>query len=556
MKNTFTHLLIFCFIIIIFSPQAALRAQSTGDSLDVVTLTPIATAPPVLGWEGQIVAENGGIGMESARLIVRIPGGANQKVRLSTLSQILTDGVTGQKLELGDNAVEFAGLTPGRYIIEPRTVRARFDVDLKSNVETIVEFREVLPTPTTTPTASTTPTNTPRPVIIVQPTDTPPPPTDTATPAPLPSPTPLTRWLGLVERRQFQADEPASILVRAFGLEGLPLQLKRRTLTGGIINEQRCRTGQQNSIGDACEFADVLPGSYIIDAEQLEVSLPVTVSAHEQLTVLFDIEVLPVGVVGWQAAIRTNSNTVQPTNQTDSVITARVEGRQGQMIRLRSAARNIERTCEVVRSPLQGLACEFTTLPAGVYTVEAVNTEAALNLFVDGQGRTEVLFAPNARDLPIPQPAMFGYGVRPNQPTATPTQPPTATATPRPTRVYIPPTFTPTPTVTPTITPTATPAFAWQGRIVEVKNGIAGTIGVRAAGLKDHPVVIQSGDWQSPPALTGIKPELGQYGVEFAGMAQGQYTVSLVGLADFSFRLQADQYVLVEFRYDFVEGNQ
>ncbi len=56
----------------------------------------------------------------------------------------------------------------------------------------------------------------------------------------------------------------------------------------------------------------------------------------------------------------------------------------------------------------------------------------------------------------------------------------------------------------------------------------SGAIGVRAAGLKDHPVVIRSGGWQSPTQMTGTKEELGQYATEFGGLAPGEYIVELV----------------------------
>jgi hypothetical protein len=87
---------------------------------------------------------------------------------------------------------------------------------------------------------------------------------------------------------------------------------------------------------------------------------------------------------------------------------------------------------------------------------------------------------------------------------------------------------------------------------VKTVDQVAGTIGVRAAGLKDHPVILRSGGWQSQVQLTGAKPELGEYAVEFGGLAQGEYIVELVDLAEFKVRLGPDQFLLVEFRYDFI----
>jgi hypothetical protein len=75
---------------------------------------------------------------------------------------------------------------------------------------------------------------------------------------------------------------------------------------------------------------------------------------------------------------------------------------------------------------------------------------------------------------------------------------------------------------------------------------------VRAAGLKDHPVILRSGPWQSQPQLTGTKLELGEYATEFGGLSQGEYIVELVDLAELKVYLESGQFMLVEFRYDFV----
>jgi hypothetical protein len=89
---------------------------------------------------------------------------------------------------------------------------------------------------------------------------------------------------------------------------------------------------------------------------------------------------------------------------------------------------------------------------------------------------------------------------------------------------------------------------------VETQNGVVGTIAVRAAGLKDHPVIIRSGPWQSQPQLTGTKPELGEYATEFGGLATGGYLIELVDLAEMTVNLEPGQFMLVEFRYGFVNA--
>jgi hypothetical protein len=77
-----------------------------------------------------------------------------------------------------------------------------------------------------------------------------------------------------------------------------------------------------------------------------------------------------------------------------------------------------------------------------------------------------------------------------------------------------------------------------------------GTIAVRVLGLKDHPVVLKSGAW-STRALTGSKPEYGQYAAEFGSLGAGDYTVELEGLSTpLPVRLQPGGFLLVEFRHD------
>jgi hypothetical protein len=50
--------------------------------------------------------------------------------------------------------------------------------------------------------------------------------------------------------------------------------------------------------------------------------------------------------------------------------------------------------------------------------------------------------------------------------------------------------------------------------------------------------------------LSGSKPELGEYGAEFAGLGPARYTVELVGLATIDVDLPSGQFVLVEFRQE------
>ncbi len=532
--------------------------QATQTALPTVTSTPLGATD----WAGQLVSETKGSGVPFSRLLVQVAGRNGQAVQLSTVAQVINMAHTGQKPEeLGPNTVEFTGLTPGRYIIEPLGLNAAIGVDLKPNIETRVEFRPVLPAPTPTYTPTPTqrysvpsptftpipPTLTPTPTVTPTPTETATPttiPSPTLTPTPLASPTPVTRWLGTIEARTNSKNGASSLVVRIAGIEGLPVGLI--PVGSNTSQDRRCITGRSGIGQDMCIFDSLTPGQYIVTPEGLGLKLPITLFENESVEVNFGLEVLPSGITGWHARINNNSNGSQAIAQFEATIRVRVAGRPGQVVALRPARiPGAVKYCEVVHNPvLGGLICEFGQLGPGVYTVEALNTGADFNIFVDGAGIAEVEFSPSATYAALASTQtspLVGQGARPDRPTTTATA--TATSVPL---VMI------QPTPTSTAFPTPTPAFAWQGRIVESDYTGAGAIGVRAAGLKDHPVIIRSGGWQSPPLLTGSKVELGEYAVEFGGLAPGEYILELVDLAELKVTLQPGEFMLVEFRYDFV----
>ncbi|MFN8455820.1 MAG: hypothetical protein U0401_14330 [Anaerolineae bacterium] len=526
------------------------------------TVVPSPTATPVGGqtWQGTVTAEKFGIGANFARLLVQVAGRSGQPVRLSTLAQVINTANTGQKpTELGPDVVEFTALTPGTYIIEPLGLNPRFDVTLKGNTETRVEFRPqapptVAPTPTPPPptftsgppTATPLPTNTPiptdttTPIATPFPSDTPPPP-PTNTPAP--NPTPLAQWLGIVTERQPLETTLSTLAVKVAGIPGLPVRL--RAVGQNLGSERRCVTGQGSAEPDMCQFEDLKSGDYVIAPEGLGLSLPLTIFEKQRVATVFRPDILPPGVFGWQGRLLKNDNQAIATTHLDSTITIRIAGQAGQVAALRSV-RGTEQFCEVRPNPLLGgLACEFGGLAPGVYLIEALHTGAGFRLFVDGASTAQVEFSPTTTSTLTASPPVVGQGALPRQPTPT--------ITPTPTEAIVLPTFTATPIPTATRTPTATPVYAWQGRIIQTQEGVVGTIAVRAAGLKDHPVVIRSGPWQSPPQLTGTKPELGDYATEFGALATGEYIIDLVDLAQLEVTLQPGQFMLVEFRYELVK---
>jgi hypothetical protein len=341
--------------------------------------------------------------------------------------------------------------------------------------------------------------------------------------------------------------EANAITVSIEGIEGLSVRL--HSLHEPAATERRCITGRDGLGQDVCAFNNLTAGDYLIEPEGLRVSLPISLFEHEALKTHFSLELLPSGMAGWQARIHKNTNGFQPMAKSESIITVRVAGWAGQVIILRSA-QGATKFCEVIYNPvLGGLICEFGNLSPGVYQLEAATTGAATRVFVDGTGEAVVEFSPTATGemlALLQSPPLVGHGARPQRPI---NPPPTS----RPVSLVLAqPTATETPLPLPTPTPTAT--LTWQGYIVETARPGIGAIGIRAVGLKDHPVILQSGNWQSPPQLTGTKVELGDYSAEFAALGPGEYLVELVDLAELRVNLESGQFILVEFRPDPIEA--
>lgn len=535
------------------SSVSDVAAQSAGDTLS--TPTPVTSpGPPNQVWVGRLVSNTLGVTEGQGSIFrVSVEGLPDVPIELRIDDQLIVAN-SGSKPEYGPYAAEFAPITKGTWRVSVPSIGASIDVTADNYNLVVIEFVQIPAaevTQTVFPTSlPSTPTFTPLPATAT-PTMTPaatdtPVATPSPTPPPLPTATPITRWLGAVEvRANLERTEPGRITVRVAGIEGLSVRL-----SGGATIERRCITGQAEAGQDACIFDQLTSGRYLIAPEGLGVNLPVTLLEHEAVEVRFEVETLPAGVAGWQGRLLQNTGGSQALPQADSIIRVRVAGRNGQIVALRSI-QGVEKFCEVASNPVLGaLACEFGQLGPGVYTVEAVNTGAALRVFVDGAGQVDIEFSPTATSDVLAarhSPAVVGRGARPTRSVATtvPTNPPPPTSTPLPAIVVEP---TPVPTDTPV--PTTTPAFAWQGRVVESRPIGGGVIAVRAIELKDHPVLLSSGTWQSSTQFTGSKPELGDYSAEFGGLGPGRYVIELVDLAEFAVDLPSGQFILVEFRYD------
>ncbi len=238
-------------------------------------------------------------------------------------------GKTGSKPEYGPDALEFAPLTPGRYILTVPSVSARFDFDLPSGALTEVVFEPLVPaTPTPTPTLLATPTATPTPTTSSTPTltatpsptpteeiptETPPvstltatptlppatpagtpaatiSPTLTATPPPTATPTPPSpTWRVRVPTNvTIPGNWFAVIRVSVEGMLKHPVHL---TMVTNDPNPYRatCLTGAKPEYGPYyCEFAPLIPAKYQLSADGVDVSTTLEVGRGGVAVVIFE----------------------------------------------------------------------------------------------------------------------------------------------------------------------------------------------------------------------------------------------------------------------------
>ena len=504
--------------------------QATAEAQSAATPTPLGG---VL-WTGVQTGVVEGPSSVGALLRVKVADQAGLPVDLATFTDFIGQGITGSKIEYPPDEVEFAGLTPGQYIITPHGLNAQLIVDLAANTTTYVEFQPA-PSPPT-PTATATPTR-------VLPTATPRP-----TNTPTPTATPLMRWLALIADRQAIESATSQLVIEVDNLANQTLLV----VGGDPAREVDCLANRKIKAGRySCTVTNLLPGRYRVVWAAEDLSVPLELGGSQRVVVAFKQTLAPTEATIWQGTITDNNNTALPVGLAESRVSVRVADRIGQVVSLVNSHRQ-RRFCETDTTGI----CHFERLSAGVYIVEPANVPAQLAFYLDGQGQIQMLFEERsiepANGLSQPTPVL-GQGAIPKL-IATPTATPTPTAVPatptrRPTITSTPavvrPTATPSPSPTSSFTPT--PAMAWFGTITENYQHPGQTLVVQAP-LANHPIRLQSGSWQVEN-FTGSKPEFGEGAVEFAGLAPGEYIVTLVGLAEMRVTIPSDTFTLAQFIY-------
>lgn len=254
--------------------------QYQGGAVATPTPGPSPTATPVSGWQGRLLRT---VPIQGWSSIVRV--WVRNKIGLPVTIAVengswRTVGYVGSKPEYGVDALEFAPVAAGVYVLTPQGLNTslRVNVPASSIVEVLFEENQVL-TPTPSPTVTTSPTSGPlvtaTPTASATPTATPTAsatatasPTVTATPTRTPTPTlaPVSAWAGRI-RRTVRINGWSSIArIWVSGQRQVPVTL-------AAVNwnwRATALSGSKVEYGpDALEFAPLAPGRYSLTVPAL-----------------------------------------------------------------------------------------------------------------------------------------------------------------------------------------------------------------------------------------------------------------------------------------------
>jgi hypothetical protein len=398
--------------VLVYSDGVLLGAyQYQGQPPGTVTPGPTPTATAAPGYSGRVLrlAPIGGW-TSVARVWVRGQYGLPVTIRSADGGWSTVNRV-GTKPEYGSDALEFAPLGPGKYVIEPQGLGVSVTVDLPSGMVAEVLFEpSALPTPTAQPPTGTPtvapPSGTPTPTPSAQPPTVTPTPTPSAqpptgTPTATPSATPSAGWSGR-ELAPIAIPGGWSGVVRVWvrGQYGLPVTIRSADGSWSTVNW----VGSKPEYGpDALEFAPLGPGRYVVTPQGLGVSVTVDLPPGRIAQVLFEqggpatppptvtatATPTPTPLPGvWRVRIPTN--TTSPGTWF-GVVRVSVQGQVGTLVRIASADGSWSTTNRTGTKPEYGPTfLEFAPLGAGTYviTAEGIPVSATLTL---GQGGTAVV---------------------------------------------------------------------------------------------------------------------------------------------------------------------
>jgi hypothetical protein len=483
-----------------------------------------ASAKPVeaqgttqLVWEGRLISDISGQTVGGTIIRVSVVGVVGLPVEVSSAhGGWSTSQLSGSKPELGPYATEFAGLSPGRYVIAPEGTGATVTVEGDGTDIIVVEFVQVL-------------------------TQAPP------TPA---GPSPVSEWEAEILGVTTNLDLRGSVLrVSVVGQAGLLVEVS----TPGDWSATGY-TGTKPEYGDyVVEFAALQQGDYIIRPHGVDAELRLWLDGRSYVFVEFrrregyappptptptstprpapprPVTVTPTAPVStgtpavapspvptpltvWSGRVVSNTSGERYAGYL-STVQVIVEGLKGLPVEIRSGGWNA--AADTGSKPECGDFClEFGGLSPSLYTIIPRGLGASVDVAVGEGGLALIEFTSQLVIPATPIPTAV-----PGSPTRTPTR--TVVATP----------LTPSPAPT----PTAAPQMVWAARVLWNTSGPQPTgaffsaIQVSVSGLKGLPVEIRSGGW-SATALSGSKPECGEFCLEFGGLSGSTYIITPEGL--------------------------
>jgi hypothetical protein len=297
--------------------------------------------------------------------------------------------------------------------------------------------------------------------------------------------------------------EGTIIRVSVIGVVGLPIEV--HSVQGGWSMRQL--SGSKPELGPyAAEFAGLTAGQYVITPQGL--SATVTVGADGTDIIVVEFVQVPLSAPGSETQPQWEGKVLAVTRNLDlpgTVLRVSVVGKAGLPVEVASAHGGWSTTQLTGTKPEYGdYVAEFAALQKADYVIRPQGLGTELRLSLDGKSYVFVEF--RRREVYVP-------------PTATPSP----TISPAP-----PPAATGTPSAAPS--PVATPVTIWVGEVVSNTSspeghGYLSSIRVVVEGMTGLPVDVKAGGWMAT-AVTGTKPECGEFCLEFGGLSPSLYTIT------------------------------
>jgi hypothetical protein len=450
-------------------------------SLELSVGQVIAQGTQQLVWEGRVVDDTSDLTSGGSIVRVSTIGVADLPIEIySAGGGWSATNLSGSKPELGPYAAEFAGILPGRYVVTPVGSGATVTVDVDGTDIVVVEFKQVFKYVTPTPAV----------------------------------PALVSEWEAEVVSVTPNRDLRGSVLrVSVVGKVGLLVEIHTETWNATGY------TGTKPEYGDyVVEFAGLQKGNYTIKPLGVDTELFVQLDARSFVFVEFRRRegYTPVPTVTATAGTPVSTGTATPvpspvvlawtgrvvSNTSGeeyagylSTIRVFVDGMTDLPVEIKSGGWTS--SAVTGSKPEYGdFAVEFGGLSPSTYTVTPQGLGVSVEVDVEGGGLAIIEFARRAVSPAVP----------------------TATGTPAPAPK-----------------PTPTPRMVWASRLLwnssgpEATGGFFSAIQVTVQGSKGLPVEIKSGGWSST-ALTGSKPDCGEFCLEFGGLSGSTYTITPQGL--------------------------